>query len=687
MRTFPSLLTGLIAGFAFAGVLFAQSGGQNPGSAQGVTEPASAEEAVAAKAKKAIADFEGVKGVPKKRAQAGRLLKWLGEVDHASITEYLGEQIAAAGPTPGSIGYLQAIAHVPRPELLNDVWKLIHHDKAQLAVRRAAAAAVLSMGKRPTDRLLRMLRKGSESAKEPARLAAVSAIVASKDERAIRGIAPVFAQGTSADKVKYLRLLEPVQGVASISSLRVRLVTKGTLVLAAMAWRQLAVEGHPRARDLAIDVLERMPQGPTPTVAADMIIGIALVRDEDLYPLLLRYGASTNKAIKRALRAAAPHAAKDPALMEYMAKYGLEDSRSTARAAALMLLRQAPPGAVAPLVERVRKELRRPRKEALDLATGLHDLLAKDPTWRKDLLRLAESREPEVRTVGLSLLRELGCDEAIPHAQRSLTAKSWELRVACIRYLTSFRDVSSIPLLIARTNKEEGRLAAELANALFVHTGTRCFKKSEWASWWTSHKVGFALPHPDTVRAGLGGLAGQTSAYFGIPLVSKHVAFLIDVSGSMTARIGSGTDRKRRRIDAAKLELAKALKSIPREHRFNLIEYSGGVNPLWDELRRANDENRDEILDQVKKLRARGGTNIYGALEMAFRDSSVDTVYLLTDGEPSAGEIIVPDDIADEVQRWNRVRQIVIHTIGFGIDSALLKRLAEESGGVYKFVK
>jgi hypothetical protein len=47
----------------------------------------------------------------------------------------------------------------------------------------------------------------------------------------------------------------------------------------------------------------------------------------------------------------------------------------------------------------------------------------------------------------------------------------------------------------------------------------------------------------------------------------------------------------------------------------------------------------------------------------------------------------VPEDIADEVLRWNRLRQIVIHTIGFGTDSALLKRLAEESGGVYTFVK
>ena len=68
-------------------------------------------------------------------------------------------------------------------------------------------------------------------------------------------------------------------------------------------------------------------------------------------------------------------------------------------------------------------------------------------------------------------------------------------------------------------------------------------------------------------------------------------------------------------------------------------------------------------------------------------DPNVDTVYLLSDGEPSAGEVINAEDIADEILRWNRLRQIVIHTIGFGIDSQLLQRLADESGGIYRYIE
>ena len=67
---------------------------------------------------------------------------------------------------------------------------------------------------------------------------------------------------------------------------------------------------------------------------------------------------------------------------------------------------------------------------------------------------------------------------AIPAAQKSLTHSAWELRSVAYRYLTKCRDVGSIPLLIARYGKEEGRLASELEHALFVHTATRCFTRS-----------------------------------------------------------------------------------------------------------------------------------------------------------------------------------------------------------------
>ncbi|MFO1076335.1 MAG: VWA domain-containing protein [Planctomycetota bacterium] len=648
-------------------------------------EVAPGEPTIEERAAKAIADYEAVRGDKAKAVQAGKLLEWLGDIDHPRTADYLGQLLAETKGDARALPVLKAIARVRRPALADDVWKLWVAEKGLPAVRGEAARTLVTMGDRVVDRVSDHVRKGEGGPERPVRDAGVLAIVQSKDDRAIRSLAPLLSQGTSDDRLQVVRLFAPVHGVPPISAARIKAIGEGTLALAAAAWRQLAEERHPRARDLAIDLLERMPSGPTPEVAADLIAGISMVRDPDLYPLLLRYGALPGSVIKRALRAAAENAAEDPELLHFLATDGLEDERPAARGAAMMLLDRAPAEAVQPLLARVRKGLRNPRKEDLDLAIGLNDLLAKDPTWRRDLLVLANARTPEVRTVGLSLLRGIGCGDAVEIAQKALAAKEWELRSAAIRYLTQFRDAASVPLLIARFGKEDGRLEAELANALFVHTGTRCFKKPEWEGWWNEHKTGFALPHEETVRSGMSGVSGYTAAYHGIPLVSKRVAFLIDTSGSMNAPMG--TDKKFTRLDAAKEELSKVLDKLPPDFELNLIAYNTPVAALWKELHAADAAACDEIRKRLKSLRPAGGTNIYGALEEAFRDPAVDTIYLLTDGEPSVGEVVAPEDIAEEVVRWNHLRQITVHCIGLGIDSELLKRLADDSGGVYKFVK
>ena len=53
----------------------------------------------------------------------------------------------------------------------------------------------------------------------------------------------------------------------------------------------------------------------------------------------------------------------------------------------------------------------------------------------------------------------------------------------------------------------------------------------------------------------------------------------------------------------------------------------------------------------------------------------------------AAGRIKDVEGILDEIRRWNRTRQIVIHCIAIGIDSNLCKRLAAENGGSYRYVR
>lgn len=644
-----------------------------------------AAEASSERVQAAIAAYEVAKGEAGKPAQRRRTLLWLGEIDHADATAYLQQELQAAGDAPFAATVLEAIGKVPRPGLQPDLLATLHRPTASMAIRVAAARAVAQLGDRPLDHLIELAGATDEVARPAVRDAVVRALVESRIDRAVRALAPLLLAGPPPERLKLLRALEPVHGVPPVSAARIKLVQEGDLELAAVAWRQLAVEKHERARALTIDVLERLIDEPKPAVAAELIGGLVRVRDPDFYPVLLRCGNVSGDVVRKALRAAAPAVAEDKALVQWLVAKGLDDARPLARDAARLLLLEAPPEAVRPLVDRIRGEIRAGRKKALELAAGLHELLARDPTWTAELASLAAASDVEHRLVGLSLLLEIGSDAGVPTAQQCLDHRQWELRSLSYRYLARCRDVTSIPLLIGRYGREEGRLQQELDRALFVHTGVRCWSRKEWESWWQRHKVGFVLPHADTVRGGGTTAGGKTIAYHDIPVVSNRIAFLVDRSGSMKEPIG--TDRKRTRLDEAKEQLVRVLEALPATTSVNVVVYETAVVPLWSELRPLDESNRKKALAAARAIAFGGGTNIFDAIEAAFADKSVDTIYLLTDGQPSAGRIQSVDAIVEEVRRWNRTRQIVIHGVSIGLDSALLKQLAQETGGSYKFVR
>jgi hypothetical protein len=111
------------------------------------------------------------------------------------------------------------------------------------------------------------------------------------------------------------------------------------------------------------------------------------------------------------------------------------------------------------------------------------------------------------------------------------------------------------------------------------------------------------------------------------------------------------------------------------------------VKNILKKLTAANPKTKKKALGAVKGLTPTGSTNIHDALEAAFADQEVDTIYLLSDGYPSAGKIRDPNLLADAVARWNRSRRIRIHTIAVGSTSPMLQRLSSESGARHVLVK
>jgi len=677
LRSVPSWTAGLLA--VVAASAFAN--------AQGDVVDANSDKAAAAlveRLDRTIDEYEKVRKDKDKLAQRRRLIGWIGEIDHPRATDYLRGELKANARRGFGWWVIAGIRKVPRPELEDDLLDVLRGGKTARTVRVAAATAVIALGKRPAERIVEMAAElDAKVVPAAARFAAVEALATSDDILLHREAAKLIDEGDNPNRLQMLVSTERGEG-SVFDNARIRCVKEGDLIVSATAWRMLAENGHSRARELTIDVLERIFDAVPPAAAAELVRGLALSTDRDFYPALLRFGAVRGWQVKAALKRAAKSAADNHGLLEWLVENGIESENAAERQAAKTLLQHAPKDVIRPLVERVRADLMRNRKRVLDTAAGLHELLAKDPAWEQDLATLASATDLESRLIGLSLLLEMGSRAAIPAAQRYLSHSAWELRSLAMRYLSKARDVTTVPLLIRRYGREEGRLAHELDHALFVHTGTRCWSGGEWRDWWKQHETGFVLPHENSVQ-NMGGDGGNTASYYGIPLISTNIAFVVDKSGSMAARVG--TDDKRTRLTVAQEQLRKAAEALPKTHELNLVPFSGDVESLWRKARKLSGENRKEFLEGVANLRAGGGTNTFGGLMMAFGSPNIDTVYLLTDGQPTAGELIDADDILDAVLYENRTRQLVIHCISIGVESKLLKDLAALTGGEYKFVK
>ena len=75
-------------------------------------------------------------------------------------------------------------------------------------------------------------------------------------------------------------------------------------------------------------------------------------------------------------------------------------------------------------------------------------------------------------------------------------------------------------------------------------------------------------------------------------------------------------------------------------------------------------------------------TTTQGATE--FVKGSGDTLFFLSDGRPSVGELVDPDDILEAVLELNRFRRVVIHTIAIGeFQKDFMEFLARDTGGIF----
>ena len=147
-------------------------------------------------------------------------------------------------------------------------------------------------------------------------------------------------------------------------------------------------------------------------------------------------------------------------------------------------------------------------------------------------------------------------------------------------------------------------------------------------------------------------------------------------------------------MEIAKVQLKRVLQGgLTPTSKFTVVAFSDELTVLSPRLIKAKGSSLKKAIQFVEGLEAGGETNSYGALKKAFADREVDTIYLLSDGSPTAGEETSLKLIADAVSQWNRYRGVRIHCIGFFAGTApnqdevrageFLKTLAKFNFGRY----
>jgi hypothetical protein len=345
---------------------------------------------------------------------------------------------------------------------------------------------------------------------------------------------------------------------------------------------------------------------------------------------------------------------------------------------------------------------------------------------------LKKDNEHVVRIAVLDALRELKLNtpEVVAAVVAQLQSEYWQLKVCAALALQAIGSLAAVEPLIDALSKSDGRLRIELNDALAGLTGVnRHGDPAAWKAWFEENREAiskgtYAKKVSDS--AGAPGKNNATTTFYGIPVDSKSVIFVLDRSGSMVepsdwddskeavlsgGGAGGGPEIKKggdRKIDIARWQLKKAIAQLPEGTEFNVIFFSHEVVNLSEKMLRYSATTRKQAFDWIDKLDPFGGTNTFDALERALnyasggmsgeklQKSGVDTVCLVTDGLPNAGQVSTPAEIVERIRTLNKNRKVKIHTVGiFTISGGdvgakerdeglkFLKQLAEDSGGKF----
>jgi HEAT repeat protein len=323
------------------------------------------------------------------------------------------------------------------------------------------------------------------------------------------------------------------------------------------------------------------------------------------------------------------------------------------------------------------------RREALVAEAQLH---GGDPTYFEKLLDRAEDDDPVARSAAAISLAAVRTPDALTALYKLLNDEHYSVRFQAVDAILAARHPSSIDPLLDRLELEQGVMRPVILRDLKLLTGEDFGNSTQmWRNWWKDHGEGFKVPSLKKAQAAQAARGERKdknrtkASFYGMRIISDRLCFVIDNSGSMTSKTKSGKTR----LKAMQDQLTTTFTGLPDGTMVNMAFFAAKVIVWSDELRILNSSSRESAVEMINGIGTSGKTITYEGLMAGLADPRVDTIYLLTDGQPYGGAYPNTGDILREIGRVNSVRHVVINCISVGQDSTFLKKLAEQNHGKY----
>jgi hypothetical protein len=305
-------------------------------------------------------------------------------------------------------------------------------------------------------------------------------------------------------------------------------------------------------------------------------------------------------------------------------------------------------------------------------------------------------------------------DRAVQTALRQFGLCGWRTDMDLLALVEAFPHRSAVPVLIGaleRTNLRDDDLVRAVNkraspqlrekswSLLRAMTGALLLpdEAKVWREFWAREQDNIVVPSKlATARPG-----NTKAQFFGVPVTGGSIGFVIDTSGSMDEGV-AGTMASERsgnhvltRLRAAKEQMLLAVQAMDPDSQYSLWTFAGKAHLWTSQPIRPSPNSMRSLTELLSRLHPHGGTNLFDGLSQALElgqlkfggqhETKIDELFVLSDGEPTAGEIQNTDDMLRVVREANKYAKVRINCVftGTGPGADLLRRLAAENDGVF----